>query len=499
MVTTVTTYQNWIGGRWVPARSGRTRENLDPASREVLGIFPRSGAEDVADAVSAARKAFDAWRAMPAPHRGEILFRAAEIILRGKEEFGREMTSEMGKVLTECRGDAQEASDMAYYMAGEGRRCFGQTTPSELPSKFAMCVRQPVGVVAAITPWNFPMAIPAWKIMPALIGGNTVVFKPAVDVPKSGWNLAKALEEAGLPPGVLNVIFGNGGEAGAPLVQHPGIDLISFTGSNEVGRGIALKAAQLGKRLHLELGGKNAIIILDDADLDLALDGIIWSAFGTTGQRCTSASRLIVQRGVLDEFTQRLIARTEALRLGHGLDEDTDVGPLVNQEQLTKVNGYMEVARQEGATIACGGSIADAGPLAKGFFFRPTVLTDVKPDMRVAQEEIFGPVTAVIAVDDLEEAIAVNNGVRFGLSTSIYTRDLNKAFRAIDGITTGVVYVNAGTIGAEVHLPFGGTGETGNGHREAGQAALDTYTEWKTVYVDYSGRIQRAQIDAAEP
>lgn len=495
MVTTVTTYQNWIGGRWVAARSDRTRENIDPATGEVLGIFPQSDAEDVADAVAAACEAFEGWRAMPAPHRGEILFRAGDIVLRQKEEFAREMTPEMGKVLAECLGDVQEASDMGYYMAGEGRRSFGQTTPSELANKFAMCVRQPVGVVAAITPWNFPMAIPAWKIMPALIGGNTVVFKPAGDVPKSAWNLAKALEEAGLPPGVLNVVFGNGREAGAPLVEHPGVDLVSFTGSNEVGRGIAVTAAKMGKRLHLELGGKNAIIVLDDADLDLALDGIIWSAFGTSGQRCTSASRLIVQRGVLNEFSERLIARTEALRLGHGLDEDTDVGPLVNREQLVRVNGYMDVARQEGATIACGGGIADEGPLARGFFFRPTVLTDVKPNMRVAQEEIFGPVTAVIAADSLEEAININNDVRFGLSTSIYTRDIDKAFRAIDGITTGVVYVNAGTIGAEVHLPFGGTRETGNGHREAGQAALDTYTEWKTVYVDYSGHIQKAQID----
>jgi acyl-CoA reductase-like NAD-dependent aldehyde dehydrogenase len=491
----VTTYQNWIGGQWVPARSGRTRENIDPASGEALGVFPRSSAEDVDGAVSAARKALDSWRAVPAPRRGEILFRAGEALVRRKEEFAREMTSEMGKVLKETRGDVQEAIDMTYYMAGEGRRCFGQTTPSELPDKFAMSVRQPVGVAAAITPWNFPMAIPAWKIMPALITGNTVVFKPANDTPKSAWNLVKALEEAGLPPGALNVVFGSGSEVGTPLVEHPDIDLISFTGSNEVGSGIAFKAAQFGRRLHLELGGKNAIIILDDADLGLALDGVIWSAFGTTGQRCTAASRIIAQRGILDELTERLIARTEALRLGHGLDEGTDVGPVVNQEQLTKVDGYMDVARQEGATIACGGSVANAGPLAKGFFFRPTVLTDVKPKMRVAQEEIFGPVTAVIAVESLEEAIAVNNNVAFGLSTSIYTRDVNQAFRAIEGITTGLVYVNAGTIGAEVHLPFGGTRGTGNGHREAGQAALDTYTEWKTVYVDYSGKLQKAQID----
>jgi len=490
-----TTYQNWIGGRWVPARSGGTRENIDPASGEVLGIFPRSGAEDVNDAVGAARKALDSWRAVPAPRRGEILFRAGETLVRCKEEFARDMTSEMGKVLKEARGDVQEAIDMTYYMAGEGRRCFGQTTPSELPDKFAMSVRQSVGVAAAITPWNFPMAIPAWKIMPALITGNTVVLKAANDTPKSAWNLVKALEEAGLPAGVLNVVFGSGSEVGTPLVEHPDVDLISFTGSNEVGSGIAFKAAQFGKRLHLELGGKNAIIILDDADLGLALDGVIWSAFGTTGQRCTAASRVIAQRGILDELTERLIARTEALRLGHGLEEGTDVGPVVNQEQLAKVDGYMDVARRDGATIACGGSVANVGPLAKGFFFRPTVLTDVKPKMRVAQEEIFGPVTAVIAVDSLEEAIAVNNNVSYGLSTSIYTRDVNQAFRAIEGITTGLVYVNAGTIGAEVHLPFGGTRGTGNGHREAGQAALDTYTEWKTVYVDYSGKLQKAQID----
>jgi aldehyde dehydrogenase (NAD+) len=490
-----TACQNWIGGQWVPARSGGTRENIDPASGEVLGIFPRSGAEDVNDAVGAARKALDSWRAVPAPRRGEILFRAGETLVRRKEEFARDMTSEMGKVLKEARGDVQEAIDMTYYMAGEGRRCFGQTTPSELPDKFAMSVRQPVGVAATITPWNFPMAIPAWKIMPALITGNTVVFKAANDTPKSAWNLVKALEEAGLPAGVLNVVFGSGSEVGTPLVEHPDVDLISFTGSNEVGSGIAFKAAQFGKRLHLELGGKNAIIILDDADLGLALDGVIWSAFGTTGQRCTAASRVIAQRGILDELTERLIARTEALRLGHGLEEGTDVGPVVNQEQLAKVDGYMDVARREGATIACGGSVANVGPLAKGFFFRPTVLTDVKPKMRVAQEEIFGPVTAVIAVDSLEEAIAVNNNVSYGLSTSIYTRDVNQAFRAIEGITTGLVYVNAGTIGAEVHLPFGGTRGTGNGHREAGQAALDTYTEWKTVYVDYSGKLQKAQID----
>jgi alpha-ketoglutaric semialdehyde dehydrogenase len=401
----------------------------------------------------------------------------------------------MGKVVKEARGDIQEAIDMTYYMAGEGRRAFGQTTPSELPDKFAMSVRAPVGVVGLITPWNFPMAIPSWKIMPALVTGNTVVFKPSQFSPKSAYNLVKTLEEAGIPPGVINLVFGEGAEVGSGIIEHPSVELISFTGSNAVGKQIAVQCAELGKPVSLEMGGKNAITILDDADLDLALEGVIWSAFGTTGQRCTAASRVIVQAGVHDELAERLIARTERLRLGNGLDEGTDVGPVVNQDQLHKIDSYMQVGRDDGATLACGGGTANVGALAKGHFFRPTVFTDVRPGARIAQEEIFGPVTALIKVGSLEEAVEVNNGVSYGLSSSIYTRDVNRVFKAIEGIDTGLVYVNAGTIGAEVHLPFGGTRGTGNGHREAGTAALDTFTEWKTVYVDYSGKLQKAQID----
>ncbi len=488
-------YQNYIAGDWRDAHSGERFERENPATGEPTGSYPRSAPEDVRDAACAATDAAKKWRATPAPKRGEILFRAAETLVREKERFARELTEEMGKVLPEARGDIQEAIDMTYYMAGEGRRMFGQTTPSELPDKFAMSVRAPVGVVGCITPWNFPMAIPSWKIMPALVTGNTVVFKPSQYAPKSAWNLVNALHDAGLPPGVLNMVFGEGAEVGAAVVEHPAIDLISFTGSNAVGRTIAKQCADLGKPVSLEMGGKNAILIMDDAAIPLALDGVVWSAFGTTGQRCTAASRVVVQSGVYDAFAERLVARAERLRLGNGLDATTDVGPIVNTDQLRKVDSYMAVGRDEGATLACGGATTNVGELGRGHFFQPTVFTDATATMRIAQEEIFGPVTALIKVDSLEEAIEVNNGVPYGLSTSIYTKDVNAAFRAIEGIDTGLVYVNAGTIGAEIHLPFGGTRGTGNGHREAGTAALETFTEWKTVYIDYSGRLQKAQID----
>jgi aldehyde dehydrogenase (NAD+) len=488
-------YQNYIGGRWVEARGGDRFERENPATGEITGTYPRSQKDDANDAVCAALEAQKAWRGMPAPKRGEILFRAGEILIRKKEQFARELTEEMGKVIAEARGDIQEAIDMTYYMAGEGRRTFGQTTPSELPDKFAMSVRAPVGVVGCITPWNFPMAIPSWKIMPALITGNTVVFKPSQYSPKSAYNLIKTLEEAGIPPGVVNLVFGEGAQAGAGIIDHPAVSLISFTGSNAVGRQIAIRCAELGKPVSLEMGGKNAITVLDDADVALAIEGAIWSAFGTTGQRCTAASRIIVQDGVYDEFASKLIERTRALRLGSGLEDSTDVGPVVNTAAMEKIASYMPVGKDEGAAIAIGGGPADGDGLARGYFFEPTVFVDAKPAMRIAQEEIFGPVTALIKVGSLEEAIDVNNGVPYGLSSSVYTRDVNKAFKAVEGIDTGLVYVNAGTIGAEVHLPFGGTRGTGNGHREAGIAALETFTEWKTVFIDYSGKLQKAQID----
>jgi aldehyde dehydrogenase (NAD+) len=486
-------FLNFINGRWVAPKNDRWFERENPASGETLGAFPDSGPDDVAEAVRAASDAFERWRSTPAPRRAEILFRAGELMLARKEDLSRDVTLEMGKVLKEGRGDVQEAIDMTYYAAGEGRRLFGQVTPSELPDKFAMAVRQPHGVVAAITPWNFPLAIPCWKLMPALVAGNTVVFKPSSYSPLSGHNLLQLLEEAGLPAGVCNLVYGK--EAGATLVRDPRVAMVSFTGSAEVGRGLAEYCGREGKRLHLELGGKNAIIVLDDADVDLAVEGAVWSAFGTSGQRCTAASRMIVHERVTSAFTDRLVARANALRLGDGLDPQTEVGPVVSKPALEKVQGYIEIGRREGASVACGGGRAAGNGLERGYFFQPTVFTDVRPDMRIAQEEIFGPVTDVIACADLDQGVSINNDVRYGLVTSVYTRDVSKAFQAIERITTGMVYVNAGTIGAEVHLPFGGTRGTGNGHREAGQAMLDSYTEWKTVYIDYSGRLQKAQID----
>ncbi|MHB1004262.1 MAG: aldehyde dehydrogenase family protein [Chloroflexota bacterium] len=488
-------YKNYIGGEWRESTGGRTFKSLNPATGETLGDVALSSTEDVGAAVDAAANAFDAWRKVPAPRRGEILFRAAETLVRRKEELARLMTQEMGKVLKETRGDVQEAIDMTYYVAGEGRRLFGRTTPSELPNKFAMSVRDPVGVVAAITPWNFPIAIPSWKLMPALIAGNTVVFKPASDTPILAWQLVSILQEAGLPPGVLNVVFGPGGETGRALVEDPKVALVSFTGSTDVGRELGAATSARGKRVSLEMGGKNAIIVMDDANLSLAVEGIVWSAFGTTGQRCTAASRIIAQRGVADKLTDMIVERAERLRLGDGLLPTTDMGPLVNPSQRRRVHSYIDVATGEGARLRTGGRFAEGGDLERGSFYLPTVFDRARPDMRIAQEEIFGPVVTVISVDSLEEAVTVNNATGYGLSSAIYTADVNKAFKAMRDINTGIVYVNAGTIGAEVHLPFGGTRGTGNGHREAGEAALDIFSEWKTIYVDYSGTLQRAQID----
>jgi aldehyde dehydrogenase (NAD+) len=490
--------QNYINGRWVDAASGRTFPSINPATGEVLGEVPKSGPEDVDAAVEAAAAAFERWRLTPAPRRAEILFRAGELLVRRKEELARLVTMEMGKVLEEGRGDVQEAIDTVYYFAGEGRRLFSHVTPSELPNKLAFTVRDPIGVVAAITPWNFPTAIPTWKIMPALVAGNTVVFKPASDTPLLGCRLVEILEEAGLPPGVLNLVLGSGSEVGDALVKHPKVALISFTGSTQAGTAVAVEAARRLKRVALEMGGKNCVIVLDDADLDLAVEGILWSAFGTTGQRCTAASRVAVHEGVRRALLDRLAPRAEALKLGDGLQPDVKVGPLINAAAVEKVHRYTEIGKSEGAVLVTGGGPAREGELARGFFYRPTIFDAVRPEMRIAQEEIFGPTLAVIPVGSLEEAVRVNNGVPYGLSTSIYTQNINRALRAVRDITTGIVYVNAGTIGAESHLPFGGTRGTGNGHREGGWTALDIFTEWKTVYVDYSGRLQRAQIDTEQ-
>jgi acyl-CoA reductase-like NAD-dependent aldehyde dehydrogenase len=435
---------------------------------------------------------------VPAPKRGELLFRVARTFEERKDELTEQMVREMGKVRAEAAGDVQEAIDMTYYMAGEGRRMFGHTTPSELPDKFMMSTRNPVGVVGAITPWNFPIAIPSWKIAPAIVCGNTVVFKPAGDTPLLAELFVEIFEEAGLPPGVLNIVHGEGKTVGEYLVKHPDVPLISFTGSRDVGAQVQTNAGPFLKNVHLELGGKNAVIVMDDADLDLAVDGILWSAFGTSGQRCTAASRVIATAKVYDDLASRLAERASAMTLGDGLDDSTDVGPVINRAALDKIHSYTEIGKGEGAELLTGGEIATENGLDKGFFYRPTVFSEVDPGMRIAQEEIFGPSVALIRASDVDEAIRISNGVRYGLSSSIFTRDVNKAFKAIRDLKTGITYINAGTTGAEVHLPFGGVKDTGNGHREAGQAALDFYTEWKSIYVDYSGKLQRAQIDNAE-
>jgi aldehyde dehydrogenase (NAD+) len=488
--------KNYIDGRWVDASSGDSFQDTDPANGDLIATVTKSTTADVDKAVEAARRAYDGWRLVPAPKRGEILYRAAEIMLRRKDDLAREMTVEMGKVLAESRGDVQEGIDMTYYIAGEGRRQFGDVVPAELPNKWAMSMRHPHGVIVAITPWNFPFAIPTWKIMPALILGNAVVFKPASSTPMLAVRLVEILEEAGLPKGVLNLVLGPGGELGDRLVQHPSVDLISFTGSSDTGAHISEIAGRLLKRVSCELGGKNAIVVLDDADVDLSIEGIVWSAFGTSGQRCTAASRVIAHRGIANDLIDKLVGRAKKLRLGHGLDAATDIGPVVSRQAQEKIASYMPIAEREGATIAAGGRIPTEGALAKGFFHEPTVLVDVKPNMRVAQEEIFGPVTSVIEVSSVDEAVKVLNNTKYGLSSSVYTRNIDNAFRFMRDAETGIVYVNAGTIGAEIQLPFGGMKATGNGHREAGRAALDVYSEWKSIYVDYSGKLQRAQMDA---
>ncbi|HJW21328.1 MAG TPA: aldehyde dehydrogenase family protein [Candidatus Limnocylindrales bacterium] len=489
------TYQLFIAGEWVDSVSGRTFESLNPADRrDVVGRFQAGAAADVAMAVKAAEMALPRWKATPAPKRGEILYRFGQLMADHKERLARAMTREMGKVLSEARGDVQEGIDIAFLMAGEGRRMVGDTVPSELPDKWAMSIRQPIGIAGIITPWNFPMAIPCWKMMPALVTGNTVVFKPASDTPHCATLLVELMAEAGFPPGTVNLVTGSGAEVGDAIVESPDVQVISFTGHTSTGKRIAERSAKRLKRVSLELGGKNGVVVLRDADLDLATDGILWSAFGTTGQRCTACSRVIVERPVVEPLLERLEARTATLKLGSGLDESVDVGPLINPAAVEKVGSYIEIGRRE-AELVLGGTRATDGELANGNFFAPTIFSGVKPMDRIGQEEIFGPVLSVIPVADYPAAVTALNQTRYGLSASIFTRDVNMAFRAMRDFETGIVYVNAGTTGAETHLPFGGWKETGNGHREAGHAALDSFTEWKSIYVDFSGRLQRAQID----
>jgi len=489
-------FKNFIGGQWVAPATGAYFENRNPADRDdVIGCFPRSGPDDVARAVASAQRGFALWSKTPAPVRGEVLHRVGDLLVERKDTIARAMTREMGKVLAETRGDVQEGIDTAHYAHTEGRRLFGRTVPSELRNKWAMSFRRPIGVAGLITPFNFPLAIPTWKMFPALLCGNAVILKPAEDVPHTAHLLVELLLEAGLPPEVVQLVHGEGSVVGRAMVEHPDVPVISFTGSTETGSIIGATCGRMHKRLSLEMGGKNAMIVMDDADLDLALEGVLWGAFGTTGQRCTATSRLVVHERVHDRLLQMLCDRAGRLRLGPGLDERTDVGPLINEGALQKVEYYVGVARQDGARVLIGGERATGAGLERGWFYQPTVVTAVAPGMRVEQQEIFGPVLAVIKVPSLDEAIRVNNDVPYGLSSSLYTRDVNAAFRAMGELDTGITYVNAPTIGAEAHLPFGGVKQTGNGHREGGWEVYDFYSETKVVYVDFSGRLQRAQID----
>ncbi|MEM7786293.1 MAG: aldehyde dehydrogenase family protein [Bacteroidota bacterium] len=489
------TYQNYINGQWVDAASGETFESRNPARRsDLIGHFPASGAEDVAAAVEAAEAAFETWRLMPAPKRGEILKRVGDLLTERKAEIAREMTREMGKPFFETKGDVQEAIDTAYYAMTMGRQLFGHTVPSEMNNKFNMTVRRPIGVCGLITAWNFPVAVPTWKMFPTILSGNTVVFKPSEDAPNSGRLLVTVMEDAGVPAGVVNLVQG-AGATGQHIVDHPAVAAISFTGSSETGATIAADAAKRHARVSLEMGGKNPAIVMEDADLDLAMEGLLWGAYGTTGQRCTATSRLIVHEDVHDELVRRITEKATALRLGYGNDDATEMGPLINQKALDKVTSYMDVARADGATIAFGGAPASGDGLDDGFFFQPTLFTGVTRDMRVAREEIFGPVLSVIKVSSFDEAIEVANDVAYGLSSAVYTQDIARAFRALRDIDAGITYVNGPTIGAEAHMSFGGVKATGNGHREGGWEVYDFYTETKTCYIDFSGGLQRAQID----
>jgi len=490
--------KNYINGKWVDSKSGETFDSINPANRdEVIGIVPKSGREDVDQAVKAAREAYEAWRFTPAPRRGEILFRAAEILLRDKEPLGKLETREMGKILPEGLGDVQEAIDMGYYMAGEGRRLSGETVPSELFNKDMKSIRVPVGVFGLITPWNFPIAIPGWKVFPALVCGNTVVFKPSSDTPVCATKFVGALAEAGLPKGVVNLVHGPGGEVGEYLVSHPEVDAVSFTGSFDTGRRLEGICGAIHRIIAAEMGGKNAIIVMDDANLNLAVEGGIWGAFGTTGQRCTAASRIVVHKRVYREFTERFRKAASRLKLGDGLQKATDVGPVINQSQFNKILKYIEIGKKEGAKLILGGKACQKGDCSKGYFVEPTIFSGVTPEMRIAQEEIFGPVVSVIKAEDLEDAIQIVNRIPYGLSSAIYTQDVNSSAVAERDLETGIVYINASTIGAEIQLPFGGVKHSGYGREEAGGrgGALDTYSRWKVIYRDFSGRLQKAQMD----
>jgi len=492
-------YMNFVGGEWVPAREGGTFESRNPAHpEEILGMFQHSTDADVDAAMDAAEAARADWANTPAPERGLILNRVADLLQERREDIATVISREMGKVFAEANGfDIQAAINTARQMVGEGRRMLGHTMPSELRDKFAMVVREPMGIVGAITPWNLPILLPSWKLFPALLCGNTVVFKPAEDTPLSSVLLLRVLEDAGVPPGVVNMITGYGHEIGEHFVTHPNLNMVSFTGSMAVGRLIASQAGQHLKKVSLELGSKNAVVVMDDAELETALQGCLWGGFGTSGQRCTAGSRVVVHAGIYDEFLEAFLAQAKAIKVGDGLDPATQVGPLVNEKQLNRVHDYIEVGKAEGATVLTGGrKLQDE--MGGGYFYEPTIFTDVEPSMRIAQEEIFGPVVCVMRAESFDHAMEVANSTDYGLSFGIYTNDVSRAFSAIRRLEAGVVNVNSPTMGVEIGVPFGGYKCSGNGMRESGTAAVEEYSEVKSIMVDFSGMHRRTGVNESQ-
>jgi acyl-CoA reductase-like NAD-dependent aldehyde dehydrogenase len=489
------TYRNFIKGEWVDSTSPNTTENVNPANtQDIIGTVRLSTREEARSAVEAAASAAREWRSTPAPARGRIIARAARLLEQEKENIAALLTREEGKTISEARGELQRAINVAEFCAGESRRMNGETIPSELPSNFAYTIKQPHGVVAVVTPWNFPVAIPVWKLAPALVAGNTVVFKPATNTPATAVRIVELFAEAGLPPGVLNLILGSGSEAGDEIVSHPAVRAISFTGSNSVGVRLYEQAARRGVRVQCEMGGKNPVVILEDADISLAVESTAQGAFGSTGQRCTATSRAVVVNEVADEFVARIVERANAFRLGDGMAPETEIGPIVDASQFKSVLSYMDIGREDGAELVAGGGPADGAGLRKGFFVKPTIFDRVTPDMRIAREEVFGPVLSVLRVKDFEEAMQVANDSEYGLSSSIFTNDAARVFRFVDEIETGMTHINSPTTGGEAHVPFGGIKSTGVGAFEQGSTSLDFYTELKVVYVDYTGRKREGNL-----
>jgi methylmalonic acid semialdehyde dehydrogenase len=489
------TYRNFIAGKWTDSTSSKTAKNINPANTdEVLGTVKQATRDEARAAVEAAIEAFRGWRSTPAPARGKIVGKAARLFEEHKEELATILTREEGKTLAESRGELQRSINVAEFCAGESRRMNGETIQSELPSNFAYTIKQPLGVVACVTPWNFPVAIPVWKIAPALVAGNSVVFKPASLTPATAVRIVEIFEEAGIPPGVLNLVLGSGSEAGDEIINHPAVKAVSFTGSNEVGIRLYEEVSRRGAKVQCEMGGKNPVVVLEDADLDLAVESTAQGAFGSSGQRCTATSRAVVVNEIADEFVERIARRAESMRIGDGMDPDTEMGPSVDESQFKTVLKYIDIGREDGATMVCGGTRATGNGLEKGYFVNPTVFDHVTPDMRIAREEIFGPVLSVLRAKDFDEAMQIANDTEYGLSSSVFSNDAARIFRFVDEIETGMTHINSPTTGGEAHIPFGGIKGTGIGDREQGSTALDFYTELKVVYVDYTGRKREGNL-----